>query len=418
MNGNGKKRERLERLLDLAQVYRGWNRKELAAALGRDPTKLVPGSGNPKLDLVVHLAEALDWSIGDVSECLINDFALEARIEALIEKPGDSYADVDARAREAHARGDYREMIRLARLGFDLATTPSERALACNRELGGWDGLGRFTRSLESAQHGLRESPIDDEIRRALQSNLANAYYTLWHLVEARATSMELIEIYREEAPITEWDLCTRAFAHYVLGNTHRRLIDAEPEHATRHAEAARTILLGASALCDDLARDVHECYAGIARTCRGGIIEAEIVLGRRDARDGLAEITDTLSDVVDLEAVPSGDVLESHGWWSIFGCNIAIRHISDERDLHRMMALFTNKADEIANRMDNWSMRERVFTLQYTGHQRFVGWTGQEMPMTIDSDDIKMITGTMGRFPQFRKTGWNILQSANVVQS
>ena len=43
-------------------------RTELAAALGRDPTKLVPGSGNPKLDLVVHLAEALDWSIGDVSE--------------------------------------------------------------------------------------------------------------------------------------------------------------------------------------------------------------------------------------------------------------------------------------------------------------------------------------------------------------
>ena len=68
-------------------------------------------------------------------------------------------------------------------------------------------------------------------------------------------------------------------------------------------------------------------------------------------------------------------------------------------------MALFTNKADEIANRLDNWSMRERVFTLQHAGHQRFIGWTGQPIPMTIDSEDIRMITGTMGRFPQFRRT-------------
>ena len=419
MHDASSKRERLERLLDLAQVYRSWTRKELAGALGRDPTKLVPGSGNPKLDLVVQLADALDWSIGDVTDCLVNDFALQAKLDESAASDCElTYEHHDSCAREAHAKGQYRELILHAQRALESASTPTERALACNRELGGWDGLGRYARTLEAAQRGLRENPVDIEIRRALKSNLANAYYTLWHLVESRATALELLSSYQDNPPACEWDQCSHAFAQYVLGHTHRRLIDAEPEHAARHAEQARSTLQAAAERCDQLARDVHENYAGIARTCRGGIMETEVVLGIRDARSALAEINDGLNEIVDLETIENGDVLESFGWWCIFGCNIAIRHVRDERDLHRTMALFTNKADEIANRLDNWSMRERVFTLQYTGHQRFVGWTGQSMPMTIDSEDIKMITGTMGRFPQFRKTGWNILQTANVVQT
>ena len=67
---NEERRRRLERLLDLAQVYRGWTRRELAKSLGRDPTKLIPGSGNPKLDLVISLSEVLDWTVGEVTDCL------------------------------------------------------------------------------------------------------------------------------------------------------------------------------------------------------------------------------------------------------------------------------------------------------------------------------------------------------------
>ena len=54
-----RRRQRLAQMLDLAQNYRGWTRKELAQALGRDPTKLIPGSGVPKLDLVVDLSQVL-----------------------------------------------------------------------------------------------------------------------------------------------------------------------------------------------------------------------------------------------------------------------------------------------------------------------------------------------------------------------
>ena len=114
---------------------------------------------------------------------------------------------------------------------------------------------------------------------------------------------------------------------------------------------------------------------------------------------------------------VKKGDWLESYGWWCIFGCNIVLRHISDEKDLQRYMALFTNKADEIADRLNHWAMRERVFSMQFEGRNRLVGWTGQDIPVVIDKDDIRLITGTMGRFPQFKETGWSLLNTGNVVE-
>jgi hypothetical protein len=80
-------------------------------------------------------------------------------------------------------------------------------------------------------------------------------------------------------------------------------------------------------------------------------------------------------------------------------------------------MAMFTNKADEIADRLNHWSMRERVFSMQFQGRQRLVGWTGQDIPIVIDSEDVRLITGTMGRFPQFRNTGWSILNCGSIIQ-
>jgi hypothetical protein len=66
-------KERLGRFVDLARVYRGWTKGELSTALRRDPTKIIPQSGNPKLDLIAGIAEALDWTIGDVAESVCHD---------------------------------------------------------------------------------------------------------------------------------------------------------------------------------------------------------------------------------------------------------------------------------------------------------------------------------------------------------
>ena len=54
------RKKRLHAMLDLARGSRGWSRAKLGRALGRDPTKVYPDSGNPKADFLVRLAEVLE----------------------------------------------------------------------------------------------------------------------------------------------------------------------------------------------------------------------------------------------------------------------------------------------------------------------------------------------------------------------
>jgi hypothetical protein len=406
-----RRRQRLAQLLDLAQTYRGWTRKELAKALGRDPTKLIPGSGIPKLDLVVDLAGVLDWPVGDVIELMWCE-------EADRPEEAETFDALNTAAKTAHREGCYADLTRVAQRMYAVADDANQRALACNREAGGWDGLGRFTKVLESVQRGLQEGPLSTDRRVMLEVNLANAHYCLWHLFEARATASNLIQRYTTQEPKNRLNEVVRAFAHYVRGHSFRRMIDVDPEEAKDFARMAREDLTRSRGLYQALAREYEDdSYNGVANTCRAGLIEVDVILGDRTPDEALNELTESLDAVVDSSECPVGDWLESYGWTCILGCNIALRHVHDERQLQQFMAVFTNKAEEIANRLDNWAMRERVFTMEYARRQRFLEWTGIETEWTIDSDDVRVVTGTMGRFPSFRKTGWMILQTAKVIR-
>ena len=66
MTCSGERRVRLGEVIEMAQRYRGWSRRELARSIGRDPTKLIPSTGLPRLDFLVELAGALDWEVDDL----------------------------------------------------------------------------------------------------------------------------------------------------------------------------------------------------------------------------------------------------------------------------------------------------------------------------------------------------------------
>jgi hypothetical protein len=427
MDVRTKRKKRLEQLLELAQAYKGCSRKELARILGRDRTKLVPASGVPKLDLVLDLCRVLDWSVGDVAGFLWPGACTTPGGSRAADGNGHNgnghsapsgYEKLQLASRDAQRDGKYALAVDLARRAFATAESSEQRALACNREAVAWDGLGHYGSALEAEQRGLQEPSISLEIRRILESNLANAYYTLWSLTEARSLSRDLIDSFGLEPPGEYRDRCTLAFAYYVRGNTLRRMMMTEPESTARHAEAALGDLESSQRMYRGLATEFDESsFAGIANTCQGGIIEVEVALKRRAADEALEDLAQGLEAVVDPEQCPPGDWLESYGWWCIFGCNIALRHLDDERELQRHMAIFTNKADEIADRMNNWSLRERVFTMQYASHRRFLDWTGRMLSLTLDNDDVRALVGTMGRFPTFRDTGWKLLQTARVVR-
>ena len=132
---------------------------------------------------------------------------------------------------------------------------------------------------------------------------------------------------------------------------------------------------------------------------------------------EAVKRILEGLDEVVDPSRVTPDIELESWGWWAIFGCNIALRHLSGD-DMHRHMAVFTNKAIEIGECLGNWSMRERAFTLEHFRRQQADIQGVSQEPWPLDDEDIRVITGTMGRFPAFRDVGWQILQNAQVLES
>lgn len=410
------RRQRLEQLLELAQAYRGWSRKRLAKALRRDPTKMIPESGNPKLDFVLDLSRALDWPLDVVVESM---FGADEPVHSNVPMDSLDVEALDAAAKTAHREGRYADMITLARRAYMTANDPEQRAIACNREAGGWDGLGRYSCVLDAVQRGLRESDVSTDVRMLLQVNLANSYYTLWQLLESRATARDLIEWFEDHPPATKRQFVVQAFAYYVRGHSFRRLIEQEPKHAVHFAELAAIDLEHSRQLHERLADEfADEAYRGIARTCEGGMLEVDVTLGRREASEVLDRFSSELDELVDPAAYPVGDQLEAMGWWCIFACNIALRHIHDEKQLQQAMAVFTNKADEIANHLDNWSMRERVFTMEFARRQRLSDWTGIESEWTIDNEDVRVLAGTMGRFPAFHGTGWQILRTARIVRN
>ena len=410
------RRDRLSQFVDLARIYRRWTRIQTAQALGREPSKVVPESGNPKLDLVVGLAEALDWDVGDVAEGIWRDEAeAYGEIETMAER---GFAILDREAIEAHRAGEYRRMTELSRALFLAAHTGSERATAANRLAGAYDGLGRYTKALAALQRGLAEPGVPSHVRMMLEVNLANAHYALWHLVEACSVANSLVERFQSRPAETRTERVVEAFGHYVRGQSQRRLIETDPLSGNSHAQRAREDLQIALTSYSALAKEFDDAsYAGIANTCTGAIFECDAALGVMDPLRAAEALSAGLDQVVDVVNYPPGDWLESYGWWAIFGCNVVLRGLSGP-EMHRHMAVFSNKTAEIAERMENWSMRERAFTFEHLRRQRMNESLGYATEWLLDDDDVRTVTGTMGRFPSFRETGWRILESARSLHT
>jgi hypothetical protein len=397
------RRGRLARLIDLARAYRGWSRLEIARKLDRDPGKLLPDSGNPKLDLVVGLAEALDWPVGDVAEDL--------GLDPVSVPTATDFQSLDRLALQHHKAGAWRDMVDVSRQMLIVASSPIERALACNRMAGGQDGQGLYTRSLPYLQNGLAEPGLPDGLRLMLSVNLANAHYTLWHLVESRAASRDVLDSLADR-PVTERrDRVCRAFAKYVRGSSARRLAQLDPARAPIHAAAARPDLHESMVEYEDLADTFgDDRHAALANTCRGALLEVDAMLDRISAQESIDRLQVALDRVVDVGNHPPGDWLESWGWWCIFGCNATLRH-AEGPARERAMAIFTNKAMEIADRLDNWSLRERAFSMEVARREQC-----DEAPWVLDQEEVRQLVGTMGRFPAFRDRGYRILRDARLL--
>jgi len=423
------RKERIGRMMALAKVYRGWTGTQLATALGREPSRAVPLTGNPKLDLIERLADALEWETGEVAESLTDPDA-SARDEAF---DGCDFAELDELAQAAHRAGDFHQMEGVSRAMRRVAGTAHERAVAANRLAGVYDGFGRYPRVLRCVQEGLAEERIRPDLHLMLVVNLANAHYSLWNLHESQSISSGIVERFGQSPPRGRLQRVAYAFGLAVRGHSRRRALGRCVSHdeLVQMADDAGRDLAEAERLYADLAQEYDDPqYLGLANTAKGGLIEAKVAAGRLDAEDGISEIVTRLDDAIDLAAPATPHLLESWGWWSVFGANIAMRAgqcpddehrwVGSERsDFEQAIAICTNKAAEIADHLNLWPLRERAFTLEWFRRQR-VGHSPSDegLTWTLDAEDVRVLVGTMGRFPLFRPTGWAILERAIVTEA
>lgn len=406
------RKERLLRMIDVAQAYCGCSKAELAAFLDRDPAKIAPDSGNPKLDLLFNLAYVIDWPIGDLAEMLWgrHDSRLDAHGDR--PRPEGTFKELDERARAAHRRGDYAEMRWLGRHMLDMATTPIERAGALMRIGNAWIGDGRYSRALEWLQAASMVVEVPPYVSRMVQVNLASAHLDLWNLTEAEAIGSLLIERLLQVPTDDRRGHVVRAHAKYVVGMARQRRAQSMVGDGARdEAHAALTALLPARDEYIELHQQYGDkAYECVANTCRAAILEMEVEAGQRSASDALQTFMAALDGIVDPGAV-RGDLLESWGWWCVSGLSLALRQLTGEAR-QRSAAVFSNKAYELADASGNWALRERAFCLGHLSSltDSSVRSAGVPVP-TLDNEDLRMLIGTMGRFPRFRPTGWAILE-------
>jgi len=401
---------RLLQLVEVARAYRGCTKNELAAKLDRDPAKIVPESGNPKLDLVVGLADALTWSVTDVVEAIWG-----AAPE--VEPPSASFEELDREAIGAHRDGDFVRMIRLGQQMMMIATDGRQRASAACRVAGGFEGQGIYLKAVEWMQAASREVQLPAPSIRVITANLASCHYSLGNVREALALARDVATSISVGAPTERRDQVALALSRYVEGSSLRRQLASDPVDRVAIGELALSALEHARVLYSKMSADYgDDSYAGVANACVGAALEVEALLGRRSADEALKRILDALEGVRDVGAISRGDWLESWGWWAVFGCNIAQRHLDgEERD--RALAILTNKASEVAERQGNWSLREQVFTVEFVQRcERGAPDGDTRESWVLDADDLRNLVGAMGRFPNFRSTGWRILSVARVI--
>jgi len=405
------RKERLLQMIDVAQVYRGCSKAQLASLLDRDPAKIAPDSGNPKMDLLFNLADIIDWPVGELAEMLWGRHEPEfgGKPEGL--PPEGGPAVIDQLARDAYRKGDYAEMRRLGEHLLALATAPLERAAARTRIGCSYLGDGRFQKAIEWLRLTASDAELPSYVAKMVQINLACAHLALWNLVEAGAIGTMVRDGPGESDPIDRRGRTVLAHAQYVIGIARRRAVGSI---SVGRSGAAAVSALEALERARDEYQGLHREfddpeYAAVASTCQASIVEMEVDAGRCSATNAVKGLLDALDEVID-PSIARRDVIERRGWGCVSGLGIALRHLDgDERE--RCAAIFSNKAIELAEASENWSLRERAFTLSFqAAPSDATGKLSEDFPR-LDKEDLRTLVGTMGRIPFFRPTGWQLLK-------
>jgi predicted GNAT superfamily acetyltransferase len=144
--------------------------------------------------------------------------------------------------------------------------------------------------------------------------------------------------------------------------------------------------------------------------------LDIDAASGVMEPARALRHIESGLAEAFRASSMPAGDQLESWGWWAIFGCNIALRHLPIERSNDQIARLHLH-LHAASERLENWAFRAKAFgiELQRREHARQAGLDLEAWRLT--PKQMENLVHTMGRLPAFQATGWRILTEFGVLE-
>ena len=192
-------------------------------------SKIVPESGNPKLDLIVNLADVLDWNVGDVAESVRSGTRARGRRRASI-------------VRDAQPGRDRRPPCGPLRRGD--RTDPSDahgrdhpvsmRSHASARAACG--SAGRYTRSNARRRASRSTARITTWRRR---SRAAWRTATTPSGISSRRGRCAGSHRSPEHADLSDPVIHENRIAHYARGHATRRTLSTGPDATPRESDAA-----------------------------------------------------------------------------------------------------------------------------------------------------------------------------------
>ncbi|MBK9126859.1 MAG: hypothetical protein IPM13_03565 [Phycisphaerales bacterium] len=404
------RRRRLRTLFRWALIYRNITRRQLAELLACDPACLSRCTGNPKMDRLVRLSKAIDWSVEGVVEFIAGDALGGA------EPPyGATFAELDQNARAAYHASDFLQMAQRGRQMHSLATTPDEIARALRIEAIGLGELAFFEKALSAYRQAALTRGLSSMQRLAIEANLANSHYTAWHLSEAIGVATAVLEHFEDTEPTERTDRVTRAFSLYVRGSARRRQIDLNWSDQQAVARRAVRDLEAAAQQYDTLASEFNEPYfRGLASTCRAGLLELGCALREQDPAATVERIRAHVAELGTPTDWPSGDELETYGWWCDAGCNIAFRHLEDDA-MEGAVEWLHERLKAITRRFPGWPLKERVLSIRLRLHEWQRNRTRLPIPLEVDREECRFLIGAVGRFSVLRPKLLYILLNAHL---
>lgn len=392
-------RERLEELQALARTYRNWSVKELAIALGRQPGRLVPESGMPKIDLVVALAKALDWPIEAVVDHLVKP-ATASRPASATEEPALDYATLYNASLDKRLARDYFEAIRLAVRAGTVADTPTRRAAACALEASAHEASGSYLEALRCLRAASQYDGVELAWRLLIDSKIANVLFMQGSRTQAIGIASSVLE-YAERSDGGHVSKLAQALSLWVRGQSLRSSIPIAGFEAWKPLAGSASADFNACATIAEELAGSGQGYGTRNLTFATSIDVALLELRAIETPAAHQEIIAQLLDIVRAGGDVSPGVSERKAWAAIALANTAKRLVADDMQLWGMLELASAALRAHAAATSNWYFAHQHLELDSERRRRLGSLA--HGARALDPLEAKLVAGVLGHVPSAR---------------